>query len=98
VSENNVEGPRQLCLDDLRAIPHWVAWRSEPGARPGKYEKMPYAPHAGGRKAQVDDPDSWGTFAEALEHAERLLALDSMPKGVGLILAWISQTREVHRG
>lgn len=44
---------------DLR---QWVCWRRE--ERDGKLTKVPYTPRSGSR-ARSDDPETWGTFAEA---------------------------------
>ena len=46
---------------ELGLLPNWVLWRAE--SRDGKITKVPYA--APGRKAAVDNPRSWTTYARA---------------------------------
>lgn len=55
----------------------WVCWRSE--ERDGKPTKVPYSPRFGSR-ARSDDPETWGTFAEARE-ARR----DGNHDGIGFV-------------
>ncbi len=52
------EGP------SIRDLPQWVCWRSS--ERNGKRTKVPYSPSTGVR-ARSDDPETWGTLAEARE-------------------------------
>jgi putative DNA primase/helicase len=57
--------PAELC-----ARPQWVVWRRH--VRHGRLTKVPYAPTPQrGRRAAVDDPATWGTFADACAAAER---------------------------
>jgi len=65
--------------DTLRERDNWVCWRIE--VRDGNRTKIPIDPHTGS-KARSDDPETWGTFAEAGEHAAR----DDMD-GIGLMLS-----------
>jgi hypothetical protein len=58
----------------------WVAWRNEP--RGNKLAKVPYAPD--GRKAKADDPQTWGTRAEAEARAAKLV--NGQGGGVGIQL------------
>jgi putative DNA primase/helicase len=56
--------------------PVWVAWKNE--VRNGKPTKVPHAPKGG--RAKADDPDTWGTLAQAEAQARYI-------KGaVGIIL------------
>ena len=50
-------------LDHLYDEPRWVGWLNEPRGPEGKLTKVPYSPS--GRKAEADDPATWGTKAEA---------------------------------
>jgi primase-polymerase (primpol)-like protein len=52
--------------EELRPRPQWVAWRAEttPDGRP---VKPPYRPSDPRRRADVSDPATWGSNAEALE-------------------------------
>lgn len=56
-----------------------VVWNRE--TRNGKPTKVPYDPKAPHRRAAVDDPSTWGTFAEA----ERVVAA-GLADGVGIVL------------
>lgn len=49
---------------ELRALPHWVVWRSEARGE-GKPRKVPYSA-ATGRRASTTDSSTWTTFDEAL--------------------------------
>lgn len=72
----------------FRSLPRWVAWRTKPGDTPGKLVKAPYAP-LDGRKAKVNDPPTWATLEHAQARAAKLPAIDSKPKGVGIVLGVI---------
>ena len=47
---------------ELRAIPNWLGWKHE--SRDGKRTKVPMSAHRN-RNGRVDDPSTWGTFAQA---------------------------------
>ena len=49
--------------EELQAHRQWVTWRIE--LRNGKLTKVPYSP-ATDRKAESDNPATWGTFSEAV--------------------------------
>lgn len=70
--------PDLPALNELRTVPHWVAWRYR--VRDGKKTKPPVNPHTG-HMASVADPTTWGTFADA---AKRVFD-DTLP-GVGFVL------------
>jgi hypothetical protein len=89
VQINGADSP-PLYLADLHASPRWVAWRTECCDQPGKYRKMPYVPRPRGGLAKVNDPATWGTFAQARSRADSLLPIDDKPKGVGIILGTVS--------
>lgn len=48
---------------ELRSVPRWVVWRGV--WRDGRWTKPPYDPRSGGR-ASVSDPDTWGSFEDAV--------------------------------
>jgi hypothetical protein len=50
---------------ELRNRPCWVVWRAEgsPGAKP---TKVPYDPTLPNRHAKSNDPQTWGTYEQAL--------------------------------
>lgn len=66
-------------LSDLAPHPLWVAWRTE--ERNGKATKVPYSPRQPGR-AKADQPQTWGTRAEAERQFQRLGA--AAGGGIGL--------------
>jgi predicted P-loop ATPase len=82
--------PEITTLFDLADLPRWVAWQTEePEGR--KATKVPYAP-GGRRKAEADDPSTWGLRHEA--EATRL----PMPigqGGIGLELGDLGDGRAV---
>ncbi|MDP9350096.1 MAG: hypothetical protein M3P51_00905, partial [Chloroflexota bacterium] len=51
--------------EELKPWPQWVAWRSETTAD-GRSVKPPYRPDNPGRRADVGDPATWGTYERAL--------------------------------
>ncbi|KZK14832.1 phage NrS-1 polymerase family protein [Meiothermus taiwanensis] len=51
---------------ELKGYPQWVVWRYE--ERNSKQCKVPYDPKSG-RRASVNNPATWGSFAEALARA-----------------------------
>lgn len=53
-----------------RDLKQWVCWRSEARERGGKPTKVPYSPATGSR-ARSDDPNTWGSLAEARGAADR---------------------------
>ena len=56
-------------LDELRALPQWVAFRLIPSQkRPGKTDKIPVNPH-NGKNASVTNPETWGTYDQAIDRA-----------------------------
>jgi len=58
-------------LDDLAALPRWVAWQTEERDG-GKPTKIPYAPGRDGRKAEADNAATWGLRQAAQATADRL--------------------------
>ena len=54
--------------DELKTRPQWVGYKLEP--RDGKLAKEPYQVKGDrrGRKAQTNNPATWGTFDEALSN------------------------------
>lgn len=50
--------------EDLKAIPHWVVWRSQHRENQ-KDAKIPITPGLGLTEAKVNDPQSWRPFNEA---------------------------------
>jgi hypothetical protein len=55
----------------MKDLKQWVCWRSEARQRDAKPTKVPYSP-ASGARARSDDPDTWGTLAEAEKAAEKV--------------------------
>ena len=55
--------------EELKARPQWVAWKM--AVRGGKKTKLPVNPKTG-RMAKTDDPETWGTFAQAVRAAKQL--------------------------
>jgi predicted P-loop ATPase len=73
-----------VSLADLARLPRWVAWRNEWRKRageegPGQLSKIPYSPK-GSRKAEADNPETWGDRAEAEARRDRL----DKPEGGGV--------------
>ncbi|MBL8800450.1 MAG: hypothetical protein JNN27_00520 [Planctomycetes bacterium] len=55
----------------LRSEKQWVGWRPKPAPKPGaKIGKVPVNPHTG-RDASSTDPETWGTFDEAVAAVQR---------------------------
>jgi putative DNA primase/helicase len=50
--------------EDLKDLRRWPVWRLE--ERDGKLTKVPYSPLTG-RKASSTDPDTWGSYFEAIK-------------------------------
>jgi putative DNA primase/helicase len=53
---------------ELKARPQWVVWRQE--EREGQPTKIPYQPRDPKKKASSTNPDTWGTFEQALSMAQ----------------------------
>jgi hypothetical protein len=56
-------------LAPLTKLPRWVVWKwewREGKDKDGKWTKPPYQPSNPGRKAENNNPKTWGTFAEAV--------------------------------
>src|SRR5262245_7305099 len=49
---------------ELKALRQWVVWRWI--WRDSRWTKEPHQPRAPGKRAKVNDPETWGTFKEAL--------------------------------
>ena len=68
-------------LNELAAYFQWTAWTwGKPDPKTGKRGKIPIDPHTG-KAASSTDPETWGTFDQALEAARE----KSLP-GVGFVL------------
>lgn len=65
---------------EMRAFPHWVAWRYE-DTDSKKPTKVPYNPNKG-TLASVTDPNTWGTFEEAC----RVVTETNWYSGIGFVL------------
>jgi primase-polymerase (primpol)-like protein len=57
-------------LEDLKTRPQWVAWKWGPVRKDGKREKIPINPSTR-RWADVSDPETWGTYRQALARARK---------------------------
>lgn len=66
-------------LKEIQSVKQWVAFRFE--ERNGKRTKIPVNPHTGGN-AQTNNPETWGTLAQAQEAVKRY-GVD----GVGFVFA-----------
>lgn len=63
----------------LRERPNWVVWKRE--RRDGKWTKVPYRAVDGGRtRASTDDPQTWGTFEQAIACAAQV-------QGIGYVFS-----------
>lgn len=52
--------------NDLQSFKQWVAWKAVPSVN-GKFTKVPVDPKTG-NNASTNNPSTWGTFEEAIEH------------------------------
>ncbi len=84
---SRVEAEAGLTIAALAATRRWVAWQTEDRPK-GAPTKTPYAP--GGRKAEADDPATWGTRAEA----EARAALLPRPYGAGGVGIELGELRD----
>ena len=77
---------------ELVNLPRWVVWKLLPNNEPGKPpKKFPFDPK-NGRTAKPGQPETWGTFAQALEalQAGDYTGLGLNWQGMGLwALTWI---------
>lgn len=55
--------------EEMRSFPQWVVWRYED--RGPKPTKVPYSPTDPARHADVTAPETWATFAQAVETADK---------------------------
>ena len=65
---------------ELKDIPRWVIWKLE--NRNGKQTKVPYCAFDSGKRAKVDDKNTWSTFKVAWQAYQQGLC-----DGVGLVLS-----------
>jgi len=52
----------------VKELAQWINWRYE--ERDGKLTKVPLCPHTG-KLARVDQPETWGSYEEALEASKK---------------------------
>ena len=52
----------------MKELAQWINWRYE--ERDGKLTKVPLCPHTG-KLARVDQPETWGSYEEALEASKK---------------------------
>jgi hypothetical protein len=69
--------PNPSVPNELKALKQWVVWKYQP--RRGEQTKVPYSPNTGG-PASSRDPDTWGTYEEAL-------AVRGGYEGLGCVIA-----------
>lgn len=69
--------------EELRALPQWVTWGDE--LVDGRRAKVPYTPT--GRRASSTDPNTWGTFEEAVRKWWEAVDSASPLRGIGYVLA-----------
>ncbi|MDH7497233.1 MAG: hypothetical protein QHH05_02120 [Syntrophomonadaceae bacterium] len=56
--------------EELKALPQWVCWAYGRPSRSGRLTKLPFNPRRTARAmARVNDPGTWGSFAEAVARA-----------------------------
>ena len=60
--------PYQNIPDDLKSLPNWVCYKLEQREH-GKIAKIPIDPGTG-RGADASDPNTWGTYEQALDSLE----------------------------
>src|ERR1051326_7396724 len=73
-------GPGMSALNNHADERRWIAWRNE--LRGEQLTKVPYAPD--GRKAKADDPNTWGSRAQAADRARQII--NGKGGGVGIEL------------
>ena len=66
--------------EELAALPQFVGWRFGKRRSSGKRKKPPINPRSG-RKAETDEPSTWGTLEEAVQCAS-----DTGLQGIGFVL------------
>jgi len=54
---------------ELKSLPQWVCWRPEQRKGDPKPTKVPYDPNSPSRRAATDNPDTWASFALAVQVA-----------------------------
>jgi putative DNA primase/helicase len=82
---------------ELRKLNRWVCWTME--ERNGKPTKVPKNPNTGGN-AMSDNPDTWGSFKQAMEMAKKsnLPGIGFMFNGDGIIGVDIDGCRDKETG
>lgn len=70
--------------DELKKLDRWVNWRFE--IRNGKATKVPINPATGGR-AMSDNPATWGTFEDALQHVNDVSKDNIKIEGIGFMFS-----------
>ncbi len=83
---------------ELRAIPNWLGWKHE--SRDGKRTKVPVSAHRN-CNGRVDDPRTWGTFAQACCAVRRFRLAGLafiMRKRDGLTAVDLDHCRDAARG
>lgn len=73
---------REDIPDPLLSREQWVVWREIYIDERDEYTKVPVNPHTGG-KAASDDPETWGSFEDAVQYVEMTLQGD----GVGFVFS-----------
>jgi hypothetical protein len=81
----------------LRALPRWVIWRAE--VRDGRVTKVPYMATRPTAHAAVNDPSTWGCFADAVAAVHA-----GYGTGIGIVLGDelvgvdLDHVRDAHTG
>lgn len=73
-------------LFELKQLPQWVAYCIAWNEKRGKSDKRPVNPHDG-KGAKANDPTTWGTYAEAMDYAQRRGLFASKAGGIGFEFA-----------
>jgi len=55
---------------ELKLHPNWLGFRLERNEKSHRYAKIPYNPITG-YPASTTDPQTWGTFAQAIEGLQK---------------------------
>lgn len=68
--------------DEIKSLAQWVAWKLV--ERNGKFTKVPINPYTG-NNAKANDPQTWGTFEQALNFYENAKHNGTECNGIGFV-------------
>lgn len=76
--------PNPLTIpEELKSIPRWVVWRAERASTDAKPDKIPYRSDLPNSRASSTNPETWGTFEQAVTALEED---GSTFTGIGFVL------------